>query len=144
VGSVYALAGTTMALALRAWQFSSPLETVLVGMTLCLGIGLLCGLANGVMVVGLRVHPFIITLGTMWVFRGIAFVTSKAESILVPGALTSVVKATFGSGKALYPIPTLMMAAMTVLGQIYLTKTVMGRHIYAVGGNVEASRYSGL
>jgi ribose transport system permease protein len=80
----------------------------------------------------------------MWVFRGIAFVTSKAESILVPGALTGLVKTTFGAGKALYPIPTLIMAAMTVLGQIYLTKTVMGRHIYAIGGNVEASRYSGL
>lgn len=144
VGSTYALAGTTMAMVLRIWQPAGGAETVLAGMTLCLGLGLLCGLINGVMVVGLRVHPFIITLGTMWVFRGIAFVTSKAESILVPGALTSVVKATFGSGKALYPIPTLMMAAMTVLGQIYLTKTVMGRHIYAVGGNVEASRYSGL
>ncbi len=144
VGSVYALAGTTMAQALRAWQFSSPLETVLVGMTLCLGIGLLCGLANGVMVVGLRVHPFIITLGTMWVFRGIAFVTSKAESILVPDALTSVAKASFGSNAALYPVPMLVMIAVTAVGAVYLSRTVMGRHIYAIGGNVEASRYSGL
>ena len=49
----------------------------------------LCGLLNGAMVVGLRVHPFIITLGTMWILRGIAFVASKAESILVPAALTA-------------------------------------------------------
>ena len=111
---------------------------------MCLGIGLLCGLANGVMVVGLKVHPFIITLGTMWVFRGIAFVTSKAESILVPDALTSVVKTTFGSDSALYPVPMLVMILVTALGAIYLSRTVMGRHIYAVGGNVEASRYSGL
>jgi ribose transport system permease protein len=144
VGSIYALAGTTMALALRAWSFSNPFMTVLTGMTICLGIGLLCGLANGVMVVGLRVHPFIITLGTMWVLRGIAFVTSKAESILVPDALTNVVKASFGSDRALYPVPMLVMIAVTTLGAIYLSRTVMGRHIYAVGGNVEASRYSGL
>src|SRR5579871_5410769 len=76
VGSIYALAGTTMAMALRSWDISSPTMTMLTGMTVCLGIGLLCGLANGAMVVGLRVHPFIITLGTMWVFRGVAFVTS--------------------------------------------------------------------
>ena len=65
VGSTYALAGTTMALVLRAQEFSNPLTAILVGMPLCLSIGLLCGLANGAMVVGLRVHPFIITLGTM-------------------------------------------------------------------------------
>jgi ribose transport system permease protein len=90
------------------------------------------------------VHPFIITLGMMWVFRGIAFVMSKAESILVPDALTSVVKTTFGSSSALYPLPMLVMIAVTALGAIYLSRTVMGRHIYAIGGNSEASRYSGL
>ena len=41
-------------------------------------------LINGLMVVGLRVHPFIITLGTMWILRGVAFVASNAESILLP------------------------------------------------------------
>ena len=54
------------------------------GSSSCVGVGLLCGLLNGVLVVGLRVHPFIITLGTMWILRGIAFVARKAESILVP------------------------------------------------------------
>ena len=52
VGSIYALAGTATAMALRSWQFSNPFVNVLAGLTLCLGIGLLCGLANGVMVVG--------------------------------------------------------------------------------------------
>ena len=50
------------------------------------------------MVVGLRVHPFIITLGTMWILRGIAFVASSAESILLPAALTRVAKASLGLG----------------------------------------------
>ncbi len=143
VGSTYALAGVTMAMVLRDSTWSSP-ATVATGLTLSLGIGLACGLINGAMVVGLRVHPFIITLGTMWVFRGIAFVSSKAESILVPTALTDVVKAQFGGSSALYPVPMLVMLAMTALGAMYLTKMVPGRHIYAVGGNVEASRYSGL
>ena len=113
-------------------------------MTLCLGIGLLCGLANGVMVVGSRVHPFIITLGTMWVFRGIAFVTSKAESILGSGRLNERRQGVVQLNAALYPVPMLVMIAVTAVGAVYLSRTVMGRHIYAIGGNVEASRYSGL
>lgn len=144
VGSVYALTGVTMALALRTFgPFGSLLE-ILVGLLICLGIGLLCGLLNGVMVVGLRVHPFIITLGTMWVFRGIAFVTSKAQSILVPPSLTGVTKANLGLSESLYPVPMLTMLLVMALGAVYLAKTVMGRHVYAVGGNPEASRYSGL
>jgi ribose/xylose/arabinose/galactoside ABC-type transport system permease subunit len=95
-------------------------------------------------VIGLGVHPFIITLGTMWMLRGIAFVISRAESILVPTALTSVVKASLGMSTALYPVPLLVMLAITALGSVYLVRTVMGRHVFAIGGNVEASRFSGL
>jgi ribose transport system permease protein len=96
------------------------------------------------MVVGLGVHPFVITLGTMWILRGIAFVASKAESILVPQALTDLAKASLGLEESLYPLPMLAMLACAVAGSIYLTHTVMGRHVFAIGGNVEASRFSGL
>jgi ribose transport system permease protein len=144
VGSIYALAGVASAMALRALAPESPLEIVLLALTVSLGIGIVCGLINGVMVVGLGVHPFIITLGTMWIVRGIAFVISHAESILVPPALTAVAKSTFGLGGSVYPVPLLVMLAVTAAVAIYLTKTVMGRHVFAVGGNPEASRFSGL
>jgi ribose transport system permease protein len=146
VGSIYALAGVSMALALRALGPASPPPTtiVVVGLVTCVGVGLLCGLLNGLLVVGLRVHPFIITLGTMWVLRGIAFVATKAESILVPFSLTGVTKASLGLRGGLYPVPMLVMIAVTILGSLYLTRTVMGRHIFAFGGNIEASRFAGL
>jgi ribose transport system permease protein len=108
------------------------------------GVGLACGLFNGLLVTGLGVHPFIITLGTMWMLRGIAFVASRAESILVPTALTGVAKASLGLGGGLYPVPMLCMLLLALLGSLYLTRTVMGRHIFAFGGNLEASRYAGL
>jgi ribose/xylose/arabinose/galactoside ABC-type transport system permease subunit len=142
VGSVYALAGVTMALLLRNLGPLPGLATVALGIATCVGIGLLSGLLNGLMVVGLRVHPFIITLGTMWILRGIAFVGSKAESILVPDSLTAVAKAQIGP--ALYPVPTLAMLGVSALGAVYLTRTVMGRHVFAIGGNPEASRFAGL
>jgi ribose transport system permease protein len=76
VGSIYALSGVSMALVLRAAGPMGAGATTLLGIVVCVGIGLLCGLINGILVVGLRVHPFIITLGSMWVLRGIAFVIS--------------------------------------------------------------------
>jgi ribose/xylose/arabinose/galactoside ABC-type transport system permease subunit len=143
VGSIYALSGVLTALTLRSMT-AGPALTLWTGMALCLGLGLACGLANGLMVVGLRVHPFIITLGTMWVFRGIAFVASKAESILLPECVVRAVKLAPGADGALYPVPLLVMLAVTALGALFLSGTVSGRHVYAIGGNLEASRYAGL
>jgi ribose transport system permease protein len=144
VGSIYALAGVAMAMALRAAATESPIATLVLGLAVAVGVGLVCGALNGLMVVGLRVHPFIITLGTMWILRGIAFVASNAESILVPRALTDVAKASLGLRSSLYPVPILTMIAVTTVGAVYLTRTVMGRHVFAIGGNAEASRFSGL
>ncbi len=144
VGSIYALAGVSTAMFLRALGPVGDTATVMLGFGVAAGVGLLCGLLNGALVAGLKVHPFIITLGTMWVFRGIAFVATRAESILLPSALTSFAKASLGLGTGLYPVPMLAMVAIAVLGTLYLTRTVMGRHVFAFGGNLEASRYAGL
>jgi ribose/xylose/arabinose/galactoside ABC-type transport system permease subunit len=76
--------------------------------------------------------------------RGIAFVASNAESILVPDVLTRVAKSPLGLGESLYPAPMLVMVAVTVAGAVYLRHTVMGRHVFAMGGNPEATRFSGL
>jgi len=144
VGSIYALAGVTAALVLRALGPMGSVTTFVVGLGVSLAIGIACGAVNGLMVVGLRVHPFIITLGTMWILRGVAFVSSHAESILLPSVLTRVAKAPLGLAASLYPVPMLTMIAVTAIGAVYLTRTVMGRHVFAIGGNAEASRFSGL
>ena len=144
VGSIYALAGVTTAMVLRSLGPMDPMATVSVGLAVALGIGLACGAVNGALVVGLGVHPFIITLGTMWIVRGIAFVASSAESILLPRALTSVAKASLGLADALYPVPMLVMVTVAIFGSIFLMQTVGGRRVFAVGGNQEASRFSGV
>jgi ribose transport system permease protein len=144
VGSIYALSGVAMAIFLRSAGPMGATASTVLGLLVCVGVGLACGILNGALVVGLRVHPFIITLGTMWVLRGIAFVATKAESILVPASLTAVSKSSLGLGGGLYPVPMLSMIVMMVLGSIYLTRTTMGRRIFAFGGNLEASRFAGL
>jgi ribose transport system permease protein len=144
VGSVYALAGVTTAMVLRHIGPADPSATILLGLAVSLGIGLVCGATNGALVVGLGVHPFIITLGTMWIVRGIAFVSSNAESILLPRALTSVAKASLGLGDSLYPVPMVVMVLVAAVGTVFLLRTVGGRRVFAVGGNQEASRFSGV
>ncbi len=144
VGSVYALAGVTTAMVLRSLGPADPVVVVAIGLAVSLGIGLACGAINGALVVGLGVHPFIITLGTMWIVRGIAFVSSNAESILLPRALTSVAKASLGLGDSLYPVPMVVMLLVAAVGTVYLMRTVGGRQVFAVGGNQEASRFSGV
>lgn len=145
VGSAAALCGVLMSVVLRAQHPGHPAwQMVLLGAAVACGVGLLCGLANGLMVVLLGVHPFVITLGTLWIFRGLAFVLSGGVSILVPNSLTDFAKAGLGLERGLYPVPLLMMLVVALFGAIFLNYTVAGRRVFAVGGNVEASRYSGV
>ncbi len=141
VGSIYALSGVLTAMALHKMGASANTP---VAFGLSVGIGLACGLVNGLLISLLSVHPFIITLGTMWIFRGLAFVASKAVSIPMPDSVIHSVKATLGFGQGMYPIPSLVMIVVTVVGAYYLLRTVAGRNVYAIGGNVDASRYAGL
>src|SRR5919197_1294896 len=70
VGSIYALSGVATAMMLRSMGPAGPMMTFATGLFVAVGVGLICGSINGLMVVGLRVHSFIITLGTMWMLRG--------------------------------------------------------------------------
>jgi ribose transport system permease protein len=95
-------------------------------------------------VVGLRVHPFVITLGTMAMFRGLAFVMTKAQSYThFPTQFTDGF-IRFEVGHNLYPVPMTIMVGVTVAAALYLKYALTGRHIFAIGGNELAARYSGL
>ncbi len=143
VGSIYALAGVTMGLLLRNNLGIGP-EGVLIGFAVCAGVGLLAGSINGALITGLGVHPFIITLGTMWAFRGVAFVTSKAVSIPMPRSLIEFAKNNLGLTVGLNPVPPIIMVLVTIAGSIFLTRTVTGRRVFAIGGNTTAALYSGV
>jgi ribose/xylose/arabinose/galactoside ABC-type transport system permease subunit len=143
VGSTFALAGVLTAMVLDKLGLSG-VPAVVVGAAVCAGIGLLAGVFNGALITSLGVHPFIITLGSMWIFRGVAYVASGGQSILFPHSLTNFAKANVGFGGDVTPVPMLLMLLIAVLGSIFLTKTVAGRRVFAVGGNLEASRYSGV
>jgi ribose transport system permease protein len=150
VGSIYCLSAVCGAIFLHHFGPSgpgagaSPYWVVPTAIAICLGVGALCGMVNGLGIVLLRVHPFVITLGTMAIYRGIAFVMTKAQAYTqFPVAFTDHFIRYQVAGK-LYPVPMSIMLAVTVLAALYLRFAVTGRYIFAVGGNEQAARFSGL
>jgi ribose/xylose/arabinose/galactoside ABC-type transport system permease subunit len=142
VGATYALASVCGALVLAQFGGSGGLGAVLIGILVTIGIGILGGFLNGWMIVAFNVHPFIITLGTMAIYRGIAFVQTNGQSIGgFPEAFRSFVRQEFNG---LSFVPLLVMIVVMIIGGIFLAKMAIGRKVYAVGGNETASRYSGI
>lgn len=153
VGAVYCLAAVCGAMFLNRFGphgvgAGAPAYLVVPGAILiCLGVGALCGFINGLGIVGLRVHSFVITLGTMAIYRGIAFVLTKAQSFTdFPPQFTDgfIRREMDVHGASLYPVPLAIMIGVTIFAWWYLKHTVTGRQIFAVGGNEQASRFSGL
>lgn len=147
IGSIYALAAIIGGMALRYLETVSPgagvWASVPVAIAVCCAVGAACGFANGFASVALRVHPFIITLGTMAIYRGLVFVITKGET--VSGLPESVQKGFFKYQMAgVYPIPTIIMLFVALLGMFVLARTVFGRRIYAIGGNELAAKYAGI
>ncbi len=135
VGSLVALSGVVMASALHA---GAPIPVALLAGLLT---GAFCGLVNGSLVTLGRLPPFIATLGMMSVARGAAL-------LFTDGRPVSGFDASFRSlatGRVLLvPVPVLITLAVYAVAHLVLTRTRFGRYVYAIGGNEEASRLSGV
>ncbi len=152
VGSIYGLSAILTAWAIRVPRGDADQYGALGVLPLAIGlpmlIGLGCGLLNGALVVLLRLHPFIVTLGTMSVFRGLANVVAPAKTLpgqgmVIPGAFTERFMALdYGGDLRLSPMLVMMLCGLA--GWVYLHLMVAGRVTYAIGGNEEAARFSGL
>jgi len=149
VGAIYALCSVLAAMAFHAFGPSgshsglSAWLNVPLGILTCLGVASICGLLNGGMIVALNVHPFIITLGTMAIYRGIAFVITKGQSVgEFPEAFRTLIRREVGDGLSLVPLGIMVLVA--VIGGMYLSRLASGRRVYAIGGNELASRFSGI
>ena len=136
VGSVMAFGSSVLALALVTWQW--PL---VLAVALCLGTGLAAGFVNGFIAVRWSIPSFIVTLGMLEVARGGAYLVTRSRSVFVGSAIGTIGSPLPGLGLS----PAFLLAVLVVVaGQILLSMTVLGRHIFAVGGNAEAARFSGV
>ncbi|MGN1102472.1 MAG: allose ABC transporter, partial [Huintestinicola sp.] len=136
VGSVVALTGMVSAQMMVAGI--NPLLAILVGII----FGGFLGFINGLLINVTGLHPFIITLGTMSIFRGITLIISNSSAVFgFPKSFTS-----FISYKVfdLLPIVAIIAILVAVILSFLTKKTKVGRNIYALGGNKESAWYSGI
>ncbi|MCL2128031.1 MAG: ABC transporter permease [Treponema sp.] len=103
--------------------------------------GTLSGAVSGVLVAFGKLPPFIATLGTMTIVRGLSFTLTQAIPIAnLPANFT-----VWGTGRSLgIPNPVIVMLSLVVIFGFILAKTKLGRHVYATGSNFEAARLSGV
>jgi ribose transport system permease protein len=135
VGPVAALAAVLSATMLMAgFPVSIVILTALI-------IGLSCGFLNGALIAFAGLQPFIVTLGTLSLFRALALIYTGGNPVL---GLPKEFRQIFSSYLLGLPVPVIIVAILSIAATILLKKTPLGEYILAVGGNEEAARVSGV
>ncbi|MBX3070520.1 MAG: ABC transporter permease [Thermomicrobiales bacterium] len=138
VGSILALSAVSGALLIdrHGWGMEAVLVT--------LGVGMLCGLINGLIITIGRIPPFIVTLGTMQIFRGVASEITAGEpiSFLTASVPNFNIFGTRNLGP--FPAPVIIAFCTFVVGFLILRYTRLGLYVFAIGGNETATRFSGV
>jgi ribose transport system permease protein len=148
VGSVLALSGVVLGTALGTTlgttggvRLGGELPTLLLAVTLAVGTGVGCGLINGALVSWGRLPPFIVTLGMMSIARGLALMVTEGRPVSgFEPAFRMLATGRIG----FVPVPVVITVVAYAAAQFVLTQTMFGRYVYAIGGNEEATRLSGV
>ncbi|MCC7435132.1 MAG: ABC transporter permease [Methanoregulaceae archaeon] len=141
VGSLVALVTVVIAWCLSALKLD-PVAAAGIGV----GVGLLAGTFNGLLITQLRLSPFIATLGSLLIFRGIATGMAGEQKIDAPLTWLASLLARLPIEKKfmLVPVGVWLLIAAAVLASLVLQRTVFGRNVIAVGANPEAARLAGI
>lgn len=133
-GSVLALAGVLSV------SFYKTTGSLTVAFIIGILVGVFCNILNGLMVTKFKTPPFIATLAMMTMARGAALMYTNGQNIYQIGDYTR-----FGQGKIFgMPIPVIFMILLLIVTWYLLRHTVLGRSVYAIGGNEEAANASGI
>ncbi|TPE49565.1 ABC transporter permease [Amaricoccus solimangrovi] len=145
VGSMSAFVAGTMILFINAAPVGGDVALIALAMTMALVTGALCGLANGLFVTLGRLEPFIVTLGTMGIFRALTVWLAEGGSIAVRSQEVRAAYRPVYFGELWgVPAPVIVILVVALLGAVILNRTAFGRHVIAVGSNEEVARYSGI
>ncbi|OQY34497.1 MAG: ribose ABC transporter permease [Spirochaetaceae bacterium 4572_59] len=136
VGSILAVVGVSVAKMMVVYGVH-PVAAVTAGML----IGTALGFLNGYLVVKIDIPPLIATLGMMTIARGMSFIITSGLPIYnLPDGFQFLGQGYIG----VIPFPVIVMALVFFLGSVLLNQTFLGRYFYALGGNEEAARLSGI
>jgi ribose/xylose/arabinose/galactoside ABC-type transport system permease subunit len=115
-------------------------DKVVQGIIICLLIGVVVGLLNGLLITKRNIPPFVATLGMLIFVEGVRFAWTKGIISGRPAPFVRVLASIIGP----VPIPVVIAAVLAIIVGIVLHKTPFGRRLYAVGGNRQAARFSGI
>lgn len=134
VGSIVAFDGLAMAMMMKS---GVPVAVAILAGLL---IGAAIGMLNGLLISRVGLQPFVATLGTMAMFRGLAYTISGGQPVYsLPDSFDAFSRNVLG-----IPIPAIIMVIIFALGAYILKYTRFGRHVYSIGGNSTASKLSGI
>lgn len=135
VGSILAISGAMAAGALKA--DAGVAAAIAVG----LGVGIACGLANGLLITMGKITPFVVTLGMMSIARGLTLIYSNGHPI---SGFSETFRFLGGGSLFGIPFPIVVFILSVVVAWLILTQTRLGRYTYAIGGNEETVKLSGI
>ena len=140
VGASVALSSCAMGVAMQKFGVKNSVVLILIALV----VGFLAGGFNGLLFTKLKLpHPFVSTMGTKMMYRGLAlFITGAAPIAGFPDGVTFLGYQNIGSIK--FPVCFLAVVIIFALMSVFLNRTALGRKIYSVGGNKEAARLSGI
>ncbi len=136
VGSVIALSGVVAAGCVV--NFGLP---EIIGFLAAIGVGALVGMFNGFVICKTDIPPFIVTLASMNITKGIALVLTGGSPIR---CMTDTFKFPGAGYVGPFPAPVILMIIVFLIAVLIINRTQLGRHIYAVGGNAQAAKFSGI
>jgi ribose transport system permease protein len=146
VGSMAAIVSGTIIVLLN--QLSEMLGanagSLVIVLAAGLALGAVFGLVNGLLVTKGRIEPFIVTLGTMGIFRSVLVYIANGGTLTLSNDVRQLYRPVFYGTLAGIPLPVLLLVAVVVGGAILLYTTPFGRYCVAIGSNDEVARYSGI
>lgn len=146
VGSMAALIAGGVILMMNAFgdKGLSPVVVVALGAGFALLLGALFGLAHGLLITRGRIEPFIVTLGTLGIFRAVLTYLSNGGAITLDNALADAYAPVYYGALLGVPVPVWVFLVVALLGALVLNRTAYGRYVQAIGSNEQVARYAAV
>lgn len=146
VGSMAAFIAGVMILIMNALVPSMGVGwgVILVGMAAALVVGVAAGLVNGLLITQARIEAFIVTLGTMGIFRSLITWLADGGTLSLDFAVREVYRPVYYDGILGVAWPIIVFALVAIVGEVIMRKTPFGRHCAAIGSNEQVARYSAV